>query len=101
MGDDDGALSLHQDQADREPDFVKLIAYADAMLVEKERETQERYDAAHPEYEGRIQASEPLVSAARTYRYWRVRWSDDLDLPNAMTALRPPITPITSGESGG
>lgn len=76
--------------------FVKLIALADAMLVEERRERQERFDAEHPECGGLVGAAEAMDSASRSYVYWRCRLSDDLGLPRAMTALRPPITPIPS-----
>lgn len=72
-----------------EKDALKqLIAYADAMVVEERRERQARFDAEHPEYEGAVQAAEPMDSPVRTYIYWRVRWSNDLGLPNARQALR-------------
>lgn len=77
----------------------QLVAYADAMLVERRRERQETFDAEHPECGGVVQAAEPLDSAVRTYQFYRVRWSDALGLPRAMTALRPPIT-RTSSEEG-
>jgi hypothetical protein len=75
---------------DRVSHAIALIAKADAMFVEQRQERQARFDADHPEYEGKIGAAEPMDSAFRGYLYWRCRWSEELGLPEPKTALRAP-----------